>query len=59
MPGQPIADGYAMTGSADYAAAARRGELNDVNRGGLSGCRAAARRRTVSEQAVADERRLA
>ena len=38
-PRHPITDGYATTGSADYAAAARRGELNDVNCGGLSGGR--------------------
>jgi DNA-binding transcriptional LysR family regulator len=33
-----IIDGYATTGSGNYAAAARRGELKDVYRG-LSGCR--------------------
>ncbi len=38
-PRRPITDGYATTGRADYAAAARRGELNDVNRCGPSGGR--------------------
>ncbi len=37
--GWPLTDGYARTGSADYAAAAWRGELNDVNRCEPSGGR--------------------
>jgi hypothetical protein len=44
----PIADDYATTASAYYAAAARHGELSDVNRDGLCGgpCRGGAQRST-------------